>query len=434
MSKINVFRRGKTYEFNLYVTNINGEKERKFGGGFRNKSEAQNAGMKFLQEYNEKTAALKEWSKGGMKYRDFLDEWINEGFNSYSYQETTISSYKKRIKNIINPLLGDFKLNSIKTNDIQKVAYFLYEEGYSINTINNVLDIISRSFRYAVETKEYITINPTKKVTRPSPNNIDEHTKSISYVESKKDKKLIASKNREKKHFSYHPNVFLDKDKIDKIFSRFDEDKEPQYYLPLQFGYKCGLRAGEIFGLSWDDIDLEKGTLSVNWQLQYSEIRKVWYLKKPKYNSTRTINLDRSMIDLLKRTREKQNRLRETIDFKHYYVNEDDEVLSEVPSSGEYVEIDFVIRRNDSTYATKQTTLKIAQIIHYELGIKEYTTHSLRHTHATELINSGADRFYVKNRLGHKSLKETEKYVHEDNATLKSNFQDLLDSMYSEDK
>ena len=47
------------------------------------------------------------------------------------------------------------------------------------------------------------------------------------------------------------------------------------------------------------------------------------------------------------------------------------------------------------------------RIIHYELGMMDYDYHSLRHTHATMLIENGAPIKDVQHRLGHKSVQVT---------------------------
>ena len=55
---------------------------------------------------------------------------------------------------------------------------------------------------------------------------------------------------------------------------------------------KGGLRLGEAFGVTWDDIDFDVGTLKVNQQVQWDEKVKIWYFSDPKYNSYRTITPD----------------------------------------------------------------------------------------------------------------------------------------------
>ena len=73
----------------------------------------------------------------------------------------------------------------------------------------------------------------------------------------------------------------------------------------MMLGYKAGLRLGEAFGLTWDDVDFEENMISVNRQVQWDETKKLWYFSKPKYNSYRMIDLDQDCMELLRREREK---------------------------------------------------------------------------------------------------------------------------------
>ena len=72
-----------------------------------------------------------------------------------------------------------------------------------------------------------------------------------------------------------------------------------------------GLRQGEALGLTWDDIDLESGTLSVRHTLQRYD--RAYHLDEPKASrSRRTIALPRPLVKALRghRTRQVEERLR----------------------------------------------------------------------------------------------------------------------------
>lgn len=51
-----------------------------------------------------------------------------------------------------------------------------------------------------------------------------------------------------------------------EIFERFPEGSS--VFLTLMFGYKCGLRIGEAFAVTWNDINFENKTLCVRRQVQ----------------------------------------------------------------------------------------------------------------------------------------------------------------------
>ena len=62
------------------------------------------------------------------------------------------------------------------------------------------------------------------------------------------------------------PHIYLTPEQLAVIFNRFPIDHTA--HLPRKIGLHCGLRLGEVFALTWDDVDLENKTISVNKQVQ----------------------------------------------------------------------------------------------------------------------------------------------------------------------
>ena len=51
-------------------------------------------------------------------------------------------------------------------------------------------------------------------------------------------------------------------------------------------------------------------------------------------------------------------------------------------------------------------------VILNELDIPHFSTHSLRHTHASWLAQSGVDILHIKEQLGHRKIDTTMRYSH----------------------
>ena len=192
----------------------------------------------------------------------------------------------------------------------------------------------------------------------------------------------------------------IEKDIIDEIFVRFP--KGSSTYLPLMFAYHCGMRLGEAFAITWDNVNFADRTVTINKQLQWDLEKKFWYLTPPKYNSSRTIDIDETIVELLKEMQEKQIRAKE------YYADEYsliyyDEELGINESTGNV--IDFVNVYENGGFIQPRTIQHTSQVIHK--FYPAFTFHSLRHTHCTRLLEAGLPIKYVQERLGHKNISVT---------------------------
>lgn len=66
-------------------------------------------------------------------------------------------------------------------------------------------------------------------------------------------------------------------------------------------------------------------------------------------------------------------------------------------------EVNFVFTKNNGVYEGTDSVKYPFKVIHYELGIN-CRFHDFRDTHATRLIESGADIKAVSKRLGHRNI------------------------------
>ncbi|MCH5170704.1 MAG: site-specific integrase [Oscillospiraceae bacterium] len=381
----------KQYGFRFEIAPIGGQRKWLDKRGFATKGEAIKAGNEALAKYNN-TGDISQPSD--MSFSDFLDYWIEHDCK-VDLKQITVANYEKKIRLYIKPTLGGYRLRAIKKDDLQGLLMALYNQGFSIKTLTVIKGILSKSFDYAVDRK-YILHSPANRLKLPRNQTPEIATRS-------------------------DPHIYIPKDKMQEILARFPEGTVN--HIPLMLGYKCGLRLGEAFAVTWDDIDLENKTLTVNHQVQWNQDKSrtaedkkaangktdcgkgFWYLTTPKYNSVRTIELDDELTALLSREKAKQEKAQAYYgEFYYHYFVDNKNIINTV---GRGDEIHFLTVRESGEYITARTMQHTSRVIHYKMNFPEFDYHSLRHTHTTMLLEQGAPIKFIQNRLGHKNIEVT---------------------------
>lgn len=224
--------------------------------------------------------------------------------------------------------------------------------------------------------------------------------------------------------------------------------------------FRLILTKAEVFGLTWEDIDFENKLLRVNRQVQWHQGKRTkkdiklyngtsksngyWYFSEPKYNSYRQIDLDDELIALLKREKEWQLKSEEYYAeyYTRYYCDQKLYILGEKPTydiipmnpiktTKTDNEINFVCRRENGTFTSPRVLTHASSVIHRELNFPEYDTYSLRHTHATMLLENNVNMVYVQKRLGHKDISVTMNiYANHVTPKIKNNSNEKLNEIY----
>ena len=144
----------------------------------------------------------------------------------------------------------------------------------------------------------------------------------------------------------------------------------------------CGLRRGELRGLTWDNIDFYNNELSVVKNVVQEGDSRQYILTTPKTRtSTRTLPLPQKVMDDIH-----ELHLREKKQYgfsEKWYVFGDKEPLS--------------------AHILRHTKNKYTQLA----GVKQIRIHDFRHSCASVLINNGASIMVVAKFLGHAKIDET---------------------------
>jgi site-specific recombinase XerD len=138
--------------------------------------------------------------------------------------------------------------------------------------------------------------------------------------------------------------------------------------------------------------------------------------------------MDEELFNLLSVEKENQDNARAYFGdrYTRYYSTERKEITNNPTER----EIRFVFVREDGTYITPRTMQHTSRIIHHNLNIKDFDYHSLRHTHATVLLEKGAPLKYIQQRLGHKKIDVTVNVYQHLTEDLRKMGTDILNGMF----
>ena len=166
------------------------------------------------------------------------------------------------------------------------------------------------------------------------------------------------------------------------------------------------MRTGEVFALTWDDIDLENKIIKIN-KTVYSKIKDDkgrWFLGTTKTNdSCREVFICDTLYKILSNYKEKQKLLKKKYDrkYKKYELE---------PIKNEY-----------------------GKIIHNELRIKNCRFYDLRGSYATKILRNGAEIRDVADILGHSRIETTENYYISSSDETRKEANDMLEEIMKSD-
>ena len=354
--KGSVRKRGNSWSYCFDLGMIDGKRKRQEKGGFRTKKDAQNALRDAMTEYEQCGSIFKP---NEISISDYFDYWF-DAYVLTNCKPSTQNYYRRIIDNHIVPHFKNYKLRQLTSDALQQFLNLKKRNGLSKNSISNFYGVLSGALKYAVYPAKFIKDNPMTFVSMPKFNIVNKDSNNL---------KLITLND------------------FERIINRFPFGSN--FHIPLQIGFNTGMRGGEIAALTWNDIDLINRTIHVKHTLVHGEKgKKNFVLGTPKTPSSyRIIHIGESLINLLIKHKEYQNKNRET--YGQWYNDSD-----------------FICTKENGEQITIDSYKYLSRVVNYELGIR-FSMHSLRHTHATLLLEKGANIKDIQRRLGHSKLSTT---------------------------
>jgi integrase len=303
---------------------------------------------------------------------EYLKHWLTVAKSKTG--EATFDRYNQLTEQYLIPALGGLKLAKLRPVHIETAYAKLSrdtEEGEKIAASSNTCKaagvVLGIALRRAVKLK-LIASNPAADVSKP--------------------------------RSTFREMLFMTPSQVRQFL---EVVKLIDSYALYAMAIGTGLRQGELLGLSWADIDFDKGTVDVRRSL--SQVKKKFILKEPKSKSSRrTVGLPKFVLDALTDHR--------AAAFKAGLMS------SPVfcTKKGTYLQRSNVLRqlrilvKRSNKIATEKARETNTQP---DLIPPSLRFHDLRHTHATGLIAAGHSIKAVSRRLGHSDISMTLKvYAH----------------------
>ena len=251
----------------------------------------------------------------------------------------TIRKEKEHFKNWIMPVIGNLPLQSITPLNVERIKKNMLDKNRSPRTVQYVFATLRQCWNLARRDGIVTSETPTKFV------------------------KLIKFDNKRLR--------FLTHEEVGSLLDDLKKRSMQTYHIAL-ISLHCGARANEIFKLAWNDVDIEKGLLTL------------WDTKNTK---TRTAFMTQEVMDIFSKLDRGNN--------------------------GELV---FPNRNGSKINKVSNAFIRAIKKLGFNDGVtdrrQKVVFHTLRHTYASWHVQSGTDLYTLQKLMGLSSFALVERYAH----------------------
>ncbi len=295
---------------------------------------------------------------------EYMDRWLADYIKPFC-APATYKLYSSFIDKRIKPEIGKLKLKNLNASHVQRMFRKMVTERLdeknkpvSASTINACNRVLKAALNQAIR-EGLIKENPCILAKVPAADR-------------------------------YEPSI-VEGDQVTRLLKAAQKSF---YYELIETALMTGLRLGELLALTWDDVDLGAGVITVNKALKGHGVNAS--VSKPKTSSGyRTVLLPKHTVMALEKLKQKQAKLASD-------------------PLGNYIDKGIVFSNRYGDYAdghniTKRTMKSICQ----KAGLPPMRFHDLRHSHGSLLAANSLSARTISDRLGHSDASFTmRRYTH----------------------
>ena len=347
--KDGIAKRGSKYSYIVRVKDPEtGKTKQKWISGFATKAEALSARDKARTEARIGVFV----APAKITVEEHFETWWQ--IKREKVKPTTADNYRQILDRYILPNLGSMPLKDLNSVIIERMLLDLNKD-LSESTVRLTSIVLAQGLERAVK-DNLLAINPAKGIERP--------------------------KGRKKSVTPYTSSELKD------LLKALEKYRLFAFFRLLAYS---GARRGEILALRWTDIDFEKGTLSISKNRTRIGSKVIEQDSTKGGDGKRTIQLDSETLLIIKDHREKQK------------IERGEENIVRFGQDSGYI----FTQEGSELPLEPSVPYQLFKRVTKRLGLRSESLHSIRHLHATELLNSGVGVHLVKDRLGHSDISTT---------------------------
>jgi len=331
----------------LFISHKGQRKAKKVG---RDKKAAREAAAKIEAKLTLGDFGLGQDETEVKTFGEYAKSWIGVTVPA-TCKESSTRDYRGLLDNHVLPVFRDLKVNEINRLMVKEFLMKKSNGGFSGSTVTHMKNTISGVLNMAVD-DEIITVNPAHRLG-----------------------KAIKAKSL---RLEADP---LNKKELTVLLAAFKEHYPRHYPMALTLA-RTGMRLGEAIGLQWGDVDFHGRFINIQRAISRSKI------ETPKNGKPRRVDMSLQLTATLKEWR-KQRRI-ETLK------NGWGQLPQWVFVSGDGTHLDGSHWRG-----------RIFNKALERAELRRVNVHSLRHAYASLLIQAGESLAYIRDQLGHHSIKVT---------------------------